>query len=84
MRYWIGKRVGGSRQVAEQAEALAQAEARRQHRLAREAAVCHTADADHVAGVQGGVAKRAEGEEGYWRSENDHAEDDCLAKSARS
>lgn len=72
---------GNLRQVAEQAEALAQIEARRWQWLAGETAVCHAANTDHVASEQCGVAERAECEEGHRRSEDDHAEYDCMYKS---
>ena len=72
-------RIGANlRQVAEQAEIVAQVETRRRHRLAGKPARDHAADADHVASVKTGLAERTESEEGHWRAEDDHAEDDCM------
>jgi hypothetical protein len=69
--------VDNLRQVAEQAEFVAQVETRRRHWLAGKPARYHATNAQHVASIEGGVAKRAKSEEGHRRSENDHAEDDC-------
>lgn len=63
-----------SRQVAEQSKLVSKAEARGQHRCTGNAAPCHAPYSQHVAGVDGRIAKRSEGEESHGRSEDDHAE----------
>jgi len=62
-----------SRQVAEQSELMPKAETRGQHWCASDAAPRHAPDAQHIAGVDGRIAKRSEGEERHRRSEDDHA-----------
>jgi hypothetical protein len=57
---------------------VAQVETRRRHRLARKPTRNHATDADHVASVKAGLAERTESEEGHWRAEDYHAEDDCV------
>jgi hypothetical protein len=63
-----------SRQVAEQSELVSETEPRGQHRRTAEAPPGHASDSNHIAGVDGRVAKRAKCEESHRRTKNDHTQ----------